>query len=620
MSKTKIVALYERLSREDENLGESYSISNQKELLEDYCREKGWTKFRHFTDDGISGTTFERPDFKEMMSMVYDGEIETIIIKDMSRLGRDYLVVGQLREVFRQQGVRLIAINDNHDSINGDDDFLVFRDVMNEMYAKDISKKIRSTFKQKGKDGKHVASACPYGYLKAENDGNHWIVDEEAAEIVRKIFRWTIDGLGPYQISKMLQEMKVEIPAVHMARFGQGVNKTKKIKDPYRWCSSTIVGILKKREYLGHTVNFKTAKHFKDKKSHYVPENEWLVFENTQEAIIDQDTFDTVQKIRGNVRRYPDGWGEIHHLTGLMYCADCGAKMYVHRTSNGKRIAQYTCSAYTKVPCGTLCPTQHRINESVVLELVSDMLKAIFEAANYDRQEFIETLEKAQSKTEDATVRKARSRLTTATNRIEELEKLICRIYEDNILGKLPDARYEILDKQYTKEKAELDKEVIDIQKILSSADQEKHATEKFMALIDKYEKFEELTPAMINEFIDKILVHERDRKGSMQSSQEIEIYFSFVGRYVPPSMVKEITEEELARIEEINRIKDRRHAEYLRRKESGAIRRYEERVKSERKQKMDALKNAIREEEKAKGTYTELKDMDLEPRVAASN
>lgn len=325
MSKEKIVALYERLSREDENMGESYSIQNQKKLLEDYCREKGWTRFKHFTDDGISGTTFERPEFKQMMNAVHDGEVDTIIIKDMSRLGRDYLVVGQLREVFRKQGVRLIAINDNHDSDRGDDDFLVFRDVMNEMYAKDISKKIRSTFKQKGKSGKHVASSCPYGYLKDENDGDHWIVDEEAAEVVRQIYQWTIDGFGPYQISKLLEEKKVEIPAVHMARYGQGLNKSKTFKNPYGWGSSTVVGILKKYEYLGHTVNFKTAKHFKDKKSHYVSEDNWVIFENTQEPIITQEMFDTVQKIRSNVRRYPDGWGEFHVLTGLMYCADCGA-------------------------------------------------------------------------------------------------------------------------------------------------------------------------------------------------------------------------------------------------------------------------------------------------------
>ena len=558
MSSEKIIVLYERLSREDENLGESYSISNQKKLLEDYCREKGWTRFRHFTDDGISGTTFDRPSFKAMIQLVEDGEVETIILKDMSRLGRDYLVVGQLREFFRKKGVRLIAINDNHDSYNGDDDFLVFRDVMNEMYAKDISKKIKSTFKSKGKSGKHVASVTPYGYLKDENDGNHWIVDEEAAEIVRLIFKWTIDGLGPYQIAKLLQEKKVEIPAVHMARFGQGNNRNKKVKDPYGWGSSTVVGILKKREYLGHTVNFKTQKHFKDKKSHYVSEDNWVIFENTQEPIIDQQTFDTVQKLRENVRRYPDGWGEHHVLTGLMYCADCGAKMYVHRTSNGKRIAQYTC----------------------------------------------------------AEVKKVRARIAVAGNRCEELEKLICRIYEDNILGKLPDSRYEVLDKQYAREKAELDAEIKELEAKLTEYEKSRNSAGKFIALIDKYEKFEELTPAMVNEFVDKVLVHERDRKGSIQTTQEIEIYFNFVGRYVPPAMMTEPTAEEQAEIDRINRIKDRRHQQYLRRKESGWQRKYEERVKNEKRAKMQAMKEEIRRQDRENGVYATAGSLALEPTI----
>ena len=616
MSVEKITAMYERLSREDENLGESYSIQNQKKLLEDYCWEKGWTRFRHFTDDGISGTTFERPSFKEMISLVEAGEVETIVLKDMSRLGRDYLVVGQLREFFRKKKVRLIAINDNHDSSKGDDDFLVFRDVMNEMYAKDISKKIRSTFKSKGKAGKHVASVTPYGYLKDENDGNHWIVDEEAAEIVRMIFKWTIDGLGPYQISKLLQEMKVEIPAVHMARFGQGNNRNKQVKDPYGWGSSTVVGILKKREYLGHTVNFKTQKHFKDKKSHYVSEDNWVIFENTQEAIIDQDTFDTVQKLRANVRRYPDGWGESHVLTGLMYCADCGAKMYVHRTSNGKRVAQYTCSAYTKTPCGTLCKTQHRINESVVLELIRDMLKAIFESARYDRAEFLETIATAQTSQEDAEVKKVKARIKVARNRCDELEKLICRIYEDNILGKLPDGRYEVLDKQYAKEKSELEAEMAELESRIAEHEKCRNSAGRFMALIDKYEKFEELTPAMINEFVDKVLVHERDRKGSVQTTQEIEIYFNFLGRYVPPAMEVELTEEEQAEIDRINRIKDKRHQAYLRRKASGWQKKYEARIKDEKRQKLQAMKEEIRRQDREKGVYATVGSLVLEPTI----
>ena len=283
----KIVALYERLSHDDENLGESYSIQNQKALLEEYAKEKQLSPIQHFWDDGISGTRFDRPAFMQAMAGVEDGTIGTVIVKDMSRLGRDYLMVGQIQETMRQKGVRLIAVNDNYDSYYGEDDFLPFRNIMNEWYAKDTSKKIRSTFKAKGKAGKHVASTTPYGYLKDENDGQHWIVDEEAAEVVRQIFKWTMEGYGPYRISVMLEQNKVEIPGAHMARYGQGLYQHKVFADPYHWSSSTVAGILRKKEYLGHTVNFKTRKHFKDKKSHYVDEDEWEIFENTQEPIID---------------------------------------------------------------------------------------------------------------------------------------------------------------------------------------------------------------------------------------------------------------------------------------------------------------------------------------------
>lgn len=340
MLKNKITPLYERLSRDDELNGESNSISNQKQMLEDYARRNGFPNPTHFTDDGISGTRFDRPGFTAMMEEVEAGRVEAIIIKDMSRLGRDYLKVGQIMEILRIKGVRLIAINDGVDSINGDDDFTPFRNIMNEYYARDTSKKIKSVFKAKGMSGKHLTGTVIYGYLWDEKREN-WIVDEEAAAVVRQIFRWTMEGFGPYQISQLLKQQKVEIPSVHLARYGEGVNKNKTVKDIYGWGSSAVVQVLKKREYLGHTVNFKTRKHFKDKKSHYVDESEWTIFENTHEAIIDQETFDNVQRIRANVKRYPDGWGEAAPLTGLLYCADCGAKMYVHRTNNGKRISQY---------------------------------------------------------------------------------------------------------------------------------------------------------------------------------------------------------------------------------------------------------------------------------------
>ena len=573
-------------------------------MLMDFAKANDLPCPVHFTDDGISGTRFDRPGFMEMMDEVNKGNVGIICIKDMSRMGRDYLKVGQIMEMLRQKGVRLIAINDGVDTFKGDDDFTPFRNIMNEWYARDTSKKIKSVFRAKGNFGKHVASTCPYGYLKDDNDGNHWIVDEEAAEVVRRIFRLTIEGYGPYQITQILKNDKVEIPAVHMARFGQGLNKSKTFKDPYNWSSSTVVSILRKPEYLGHTVNFKTAKHFKDKKSHYVSQDNWVIFENTQEPIIDQLTFDLVQKIRSNVRRYPDGWGEVHLLTGLMYCADCGAKMYVHRVNNGKREAQYTCSAYSKVPVGTLCPTQHRISEENVLILIKDLLKAIAEYSKIDREAFTRTVIEAQDKKCSADIVKMKQTIDADNRRLDELEKLICRIYEDNILGKLPDERYMFLSTSYEAERKKLVEEVRICEQSVQEYNKNAHNAERFITLIDKYANFEELTNQMLLELIDKILVHERDVKGSINCSQEIEIYFNFIGRYLPPDFVKEPTAEELEAMEIERKKKAKAHAAYLRRKESGWQKAYEARIKAEKKAKIEAMKEEIRQEDKENGIF----------------
>ena len=605
----KITALYERLSRDDfgkddDQQRESNSISNQKAMLEEFAARQGFTNIVHFTDDGISGTCFDRPGFLAMMKEVEAGNVEYLCIKDMSRMGRDYLKVGQIMEILRQRGVRLIAINDGVDSARGDDDFTPFRNIMNEYYARDTSRKIRSTFQSKGKSGKHLTGTVIYGYLWNEAR-DQWLVDPEAADVVKRIFAMTIDGYGPYQIASKLKEEKVLIPSAYLARHGEGVNKNKTFKDVYGWGSSTICNILEKREYLGHTINFKTRKHFKDKKSHYVPEDEWTIFENTHEAIIDQQTFDLVQKIRGNVRRYPDGWGEAAPLTGLLYCADCGGKMYVHRTNNGKRISQYTCSQYSKVPVGKLCTTQHRINEDVVLSLVSEMLKAIAEYAKHDRAEFVRVVQEAQSSQQTAEVKKQRTRLATAKQRVSELEVLLCKIYEDNILGKLSDSRYATLDAQYEKEQSELTVEISDLEKAIKSYEKHEKDADRFIALIDKYENFDKLTIAMLNEFIEKILVHERDRKGSIQTTQEVEIYFNFVGRFVPPAFGEvELTPEELEEIRKREERKDRLHQNYLKRKASGAQKRYEDKIKKRKKAEIEAKKAAIRAEDIAKGVF----------------
>ena len=618
MRNEKITPLYERLSRDDELQGESNSISNQKKMLEDFARRNGLPNPTHFTDDGVSGTRFDRPGFLAMMEEVEAGRVEAIVIKDMSRLGRDYLKVGQVMEILRQRGVRLIAINDGVDSLKGDDDFTPFRNIMNEFYARDTSRKIRSVFKAKGMSGKHLTGFVAYGYLWDEKREN-WIVDEEAADVVRRIFALALEGYGPYQIAQQLSADKIELPSVHLARHGEGVNKTKTVKDPCGWGSSTVVQILKRREYLGHTINFKTRKHFKDKKSHYVDESEWTIFENTHEAIIDQETFDNVQRIRGNARRYPDGFGEAHPLTGLMYCADCGGKMYVHRTYNGKRVPQYTCGQYSKYPIGSLCPTQHRIKAKAVLTLIADMLRAIAEYSKNDRAEFIRTVQETQAAQQTADISKKRKRLAAAQKRAGELEKLICKIYEDNALGKLPDARYEALDAQYAKEQDALNAEITELEKAVTGYEQSRKSAEKFIALIDKYENFDTLTNTMLNEFVEKILVHERARKGSQDTTQEVEIYFNFVGRYIPPALQPvPLTPEEQEELRKKEERKDRLHQNYLRRKANGKQKEWEERYNAKRKAKMEAAKAAIRAEDMEKGIFTTVSQLPRqEPRKA---
>ena len=618
MRNEKITPLYERLSRDDELQGESNSISNQKKMLEEFARRNGLPNPTHFTDDGVSGTRFDRPGFLAMMEEVEAGRVEAIVIKDMSRLGRDYLKVGQVMEILRQRGVRLIAINDGVDSLKGDDDFTPFRNIMNEFYARDTSRKIRSVFKSKGMSGKHLTGTVIYGYLWNEKR-EHWLVDEEAAAVVRHIFALAMEGYGPYQIATKLSEEKIEMPAVHLARYGEGVNKNKTFADIYRWSASTVVEILKKREYLGHTVNFKTRKHFKDKKSHYVDESEWTIFENTHEAIIDQETFDNVQRIRGNARRYPDGFGEAHPLTGLMYCADCGGKMYVHRTYNGKRVPQYTCGQYSKYPIGSLCPTQHRIKAEAVLTLIADMLRAIAEYSKNDRAEFIRTVQETQAAQQTADISKKRKRLAAAQKRAGELERLICKIYEDNALGKLPDARYEALDTQYAKEQDALNAEITELEKAVTGYEQSRKSAEKFIALIDKYENFDTLTNTMLNEFVEKILVHERARKGSQDTTQEVEIYFNFVGRYIPPALQPvPLTPEEQEELRKKEERKDRLHQNYLRRKANGKQKEWEERYNAKRKAKMEAAKAAIRAEDMEKGIFTTVSQLPRqEPRKA---
>ena len=585
----RYTALYERLSHDDELQGESNSISNQKQLLMEYAVSHELPSPRHFSDDGISGTRFDRPAFLEMMEEIEDGNIGIVLVKDMSRLGRDYLKVGQIVEMFRQKDVRLIAVNDGTDTLHGDDDFLPFRNIMNEWYAKDTSKKIRSTFKAKGDSGKHVASATPYGYVKDPLDKNHWIIDEEAAEVVRRIFKLTLDGYGPFQICKILEADKVEIPAYHMQKMGIGLWKTREIQHPYRWSSSTVANILTKKEYLGHTVNFKTRKHFKDKKSHYVAQKYWQIFEDTQEPIIDEETFENAQKCRTGIRRYPNGWGEPHPLDGKMICHDCGSLMYCHRTSNGKRVAQYVCAKYGKQPVGTQCSSGHRINADAVIEIVKDTLRYLKTTIEDNPEEFIERITQTEADKRSIEAKKQQERLKACRKRVDELERLICKIYEDNALGKMPESRYETLVRQYSKEQGELNDEIDKIEAFLSEVEENRKSGKRFVDLMSRYNDFDEITPYMVNEFIDRIEVHERDRKGSIQTTQKIDIYFNFIGNYSMPE--KELSEAEKAEMERVEAIKDKRHQQYLSRKARGVQKAYERRYDPVRRARLQKLK-----------------------------
>lgn len=377
----------------------------------------------------------------------------------------------------------------------------------------------------------------------------------------------TLEGYGPYQIATQLSAEHIPIPAYHQSQLGVGLWQNREIKYPYKWTSSTIAHILQKHEYLGHTVNFKTRKHFKDKKSHCVDKDQWLIFEDTHAPIIDQETFDNVQRIRGQVKRYPDGWGEAHPLTGLMYCADCGGKMYIQRMNNGKRVPIYHCGNYPKVPVGTLCRSAHRIKADHVMEIVAKTIKEVIRYASLDKERFAGEIQLHIEDRQTVDFTEQKKRMAVCEKRIGELEMLITKIYEDNALGKLSDKRYTMLYSQYEGEQEQLQSE------------------------LDSY-KMEQVQ-------------YENDRKGSVDTTQKIEIYFNFIGEYIPPTMMeKEPTPEELEEMRKKEARKDRLHQNYLRRKASGKQKEYEERTRAVKKAQIESKKEQIRAEDREKGIY----------------
>lgn len=583
----KITALYERLSRDDDLTGDSNSIINQKKMLEDYAKANGFTNCVHFTDDGWSGGSFDRPSWKRMIEGIGKGEIAAVLVKDLSRVGRDYLQVGFYTEVmFREKGVRFVAITNGVDSDKRESsEFAPFLNIMNEWYIRDCSRKITSVLRARGMSGKHTSNHCIYGYKKDPNDKDpndkdHWIIDEEAAEVVRRIYRMAIEGKGPYEIARILATEKVERPSYYLAQRGMGNHQSNyNAADPYTWRGGTVADILSKQEYMGHTVNFRTYKEsYKDKRVKMTPKEDLVIFENTQEAIIDKETWERVQTLRKTIRR-TDSIGKANPLTGLMFCADCGAKMYNHRGKagnardwagrpNGKKRPdrdEYNCSRYDlgNQHYDKYCTT-HLIRTAVVNELLLEAIKGVSDYALNNEAEFMAQVCSASEDRQEKAARSIRQRKQRNEKRTDELTRLIRKLYEDNVSGRLSDTLFEQMLRDFEAELSDLTEIVSQDQQELERISRETINAEKFLSLVRKYTDFSELTPAMINEFVEKILVHQAQGKGASRI-QEIEIFFNFVGKVDIPHKEVELTEEEKAALAEQERRRAKK-AEYNRR------------------------------------------------------
>ena len=564
-----MTAAYERLSRDDELQGPSNSIKNQQAMLEDYASKYNLPNLVHYFDDGISGTRFDRPGFVKMMDDIGAGKIQIVLCKDTSRLGRDYLRVGLFLETLRQKGVRLIAIGDNVDTEQGEDEFMPFRNIIAEWHARDTSRKIKAVYKSKGMNGEHTTSHALYGYVKGTGNKNQWEIDPEAADIVRRIFRMAIDGHGPSQVAAILESENIHSPSYYMAQKGLGNNKNKEFKHPNRWHGTTVSFILARVEYMGHTVNFKTYKNnFKDKRRWETPAGQLVIFENTHEEIIDPGTWETANRVRQNAkRRRTDSLGEPHPLTGLLWCADCGGKLYNERgeTRTGTPIDAYVCSTYRK---HTSDCTMHRTRTDAIKDLVLDTLRTVSEYARDNEADFKRQVNEMFSRQQAGAVKAQRKKLMSNQKRRDELDRLIQRIYEDMVAGRLTDKRFEILSDEYEREQAELEQSIAELQTEVGSFDDSAARAESFLELTRRYQDFSELTAPMLHEFVRKIIVHERAEKHKRNTSQKVEIFLSFIEDYVPPIVSAE-DEPDLGQME-LERKREYEREYYRRRKENG--------------------------------------------------
>lgn len=584
--KEEWAALYERLSKDDELAGDSNSIVHQMQMLEGHAALLGYAKFKHYTDDGYSGGTFNRPGWNQMIQDIHDGKVVCVIAKDMSRVGRDYLQVGFYTDVlFREKGVRFVAVGNGIDSnVKGSNDFAPFLNIMNEWMLRDTSQKIQAVLRSRGLAGKHTGSHALYGYKKDPENPDHWIIDEEVADVVRRIYQLVIDGYGPFAIARKLTEDKIERPSYYLGKQGLGTHQQDyNADDPYTWGATTVTRILCREEYKGWLVNFRSRKEsYKDKKGKPVPKDEQVIIKDAHEAIIDEETWELVQTLKTTRRRY-DTTGEANPLTGLMFCADCGAKMYNHRhwsdyvKKDGTRTLydSYDCSNYKigqnhfeKRCCS------HKIQTYAVQKIVLEAIRLSSEEARRNPEQFIKAAQERATAQMSKDADELRKRVKKHRKRLSELENLVRKLYESFATGLMSEKNFTLLIEGYQREQEELEEVVEAEEQELAEYEEDTGHAEQFVAIAKKYTDLSELTPEILNEFIEKILVH-KPEKINGQRTQEIEVYLKFVGRFdFPEDYAPQPTPDEI----EKERIRKEKHRE--------ACRKYMRRIRAEQKNK----------------------------------
>lgn len=522
-----VTALYARLSKDDDLVGDSNSIVHQKEILAKYAKEHGFVNCEFYVDDGYSGTNFNRPDFQRLMADAEEGKLSTVIVKDMSRFGRDYIMVGYYTEIyFSNLDIRFIAINDNVDSnIQTENDLTPFKNVFNEWYAKDTSKKIRAVFKAKGNSGKHLTTNPPFGYKKDPNDKDKWIIDEEAAATVRRIFEMFANGVRMPEIARKLTQEKVETPTLYNMKHGIKIRRTSEF--PEIWSNATIKGILDQIAYAGHTVNFQTTKKsYKNKKQVRLPKEGWVIYRNTQEAIIDEKTFETVQQMR-NVKRAYTKFNEPNMFSGLLYCSDCGNRLTIQRVAKHRNMDNFTCATYRKKKKG-LC-SSHRILVSELTEVVKSDLQKVCEYVFLHEKEFTDEYLSGSKKETEKFQSKTKTEIKRLSERQEEIGKIIRKLYEDNVSGRITNERFDFLAKSYEDEGIDLKMKIQELQNALASSIQDEEKLSKFLKVVKSYTEIRELTPEILNSFVERIYIGETERYDG-KKMQEVEIIYKFVG------------------------------------------------------------------------------------------